>query len=105
MYRKARERMERDYAADATMEFFIRDQLAELDEEPLLAFFGVARREEISPEAFIRRLELKGVTIAPLADGGMDCTLDFSLDPAFTDELLVFRFGQDQEIYDISHES
>ena len=75
MYRRARERMERDYAADATMEFFI------------------------------RRLELKGVTIAPLAEGGMDCTLDFSLDPALTDELLVFRFGQDQEIYDISHES
>lgn len=105
MYRRARERMERDYAADATMEFFIRDQLAELDGEPLLAFFGAARREEISPETFIRRLELKGITIALLADGGMDCTLDFSLDPALTDELLVFRFGQDQEIYDISHES
>ena len=105
MYRRARERMERDYAADATMEFFIRDQLAELDGEPLLAFFGAARLEEISPETFIRRLELKGITIALLADGGMDCTLDFSLDPALTDELLVFRFGQDQEIYDISHES
>ena len=75
--------------------------------------FGVARAVKMARELAEAdpRPRMLGSVIhnrhvtAALAEGGMDCTLDFSLDPALTDELLVFRFGQDQEIYDISHES
>ena len=82
-------------------------QLEELEEAPLLASLGVASREEATPERFIQVLELRGVTVAPRpgAEEEMDCTLDFCLDPEITDELLVFRFTPELELYDISHES
>lgn len=44
------------------------------------------------------------MTIAP-REGACGCTLDFSLDPALSDELLVFRFDLALALYDISHES
>lgn len=105
MCRKARQRMERDSRTGEVMRLFVRDQLEELDQAPLLEAFGAARREEISPERFLQKLEPRAVTVAPLAEGKMACTIDFSLDPSLSDELLVFRFGQDQEICDITHES
>ena len=107
MYRKARERFEADYESNEVIRFFLRDQLQEMDEAPLLASLGVSSREEATPERFVQRLELRGVTVAPLpgAQEEMDCTLDFCLDPEITDQLLVFRFTQELELYDISHES
>lgn len=107
MYRKARERFEADYESNEVIRFFLRDQLQEMDEAPLLASLGVSSREEATPERFVQRLELRGVTVAPRpgAQEEMDCTLDFCLDPEITDQLLVFRFTQELELYDISHES
>ena len=107
MYRKARERFEADYESIEVIRFFLRVQLQEMDESPLLASLGVSSREEATPERFVQRLELRGVTVAPLpgAQEEMDCTLDFCLDPEITDQLLVFRFTQELELYDISHES
>ena len=96
MYRKARERFEVDYESNEVIRFFLRDQLQEMDEAPLLASLGVSSREEATPERFVQRLELRGVTVAPRpgAQEEMDCTLDFCLDPEITDQLLVFRFTQ-----------
>ena len=65
MYRKARERFEADYESNEVIRFFLRDQLQEMDEAPLLASLGVSSREEATPERFVQRLELRGVTVAP----------------------------------------
>jgi len=54
---------------------------------------------------FIQTLGLRTVIIAPKKDNTIDCTLDFSLPKEFSDELLVVRFNDKFEIYDISHES
>lgn len=107
MYQRARKRFEAEYESNEVIRFFLRDQLEELEEAPLLASLGVASREEATPERFVQRLELRGVTVAPRpgAQEEMDCTLDFCLDPKITDQLLVFRFTQELELYDISHES
>lgn len=107
MYQRARKRFEAEYESNEVIRFFLRDQLEELEEAPLLASLGVASREEATPERFIQVLELRGVTVAPRpgAEEEMDCTLDFCLDPEITDELLVFRFTPELELYDISHES
>ena len=79
--------------------------MEEMDEDALTGALGVECREEVTPERFLDALEPRGITLAPTKDGGMDCTFDFSLDPAVTDQLLAIRFGQGREICDISHES
>ncbi|AVK83032.1 hypothetical protein C3943_05400 [Lysinibacillus sp. B2A1] len=61
--------------------------------------FYVSYEKEITSEMFIQTLDLRTVIIAPKKDNTIDCTLDFS------DELLVVRFNDEFEIYDISHES
>ena len=104
LYRRAREEMQRGYQTDAVMTYFIEDQVTYLDEARLTACFGAACREDVTAERFIGKLELRGVTIAP-REGACGCTLDFSLDPALSDELLVFRFDPALALYDISHES
>ncbi|MCI9508370.1 MAG: DUF2004 domain-containing protein [Angelakisella sp.] len=105
LYQKARARIEADHGSNQVIEFFIRDQVEEMDEDALTGALGVQRREEITPERFLDALEPRGITLAPAKDGGIDCIFDFSLDPEITDELLVIRFGQNQEITDICHES
>ncbi len=105
MYQKARARFEAEQETNQVIAFFLRDQMEEMDEDALTGALGVECREEVTPERFLDALEPRGITLAPTKDGGMDCTFDFSLDPAVTDQLLAIRFGQDREICDISHES
>lgn len=107
MYQRARERLEAEYEENQVIRLFIRDQLEEMEEAPLLERLGAKSREEAVPARFAQALELRGVTVAPRPgrEEEMDCTLDFCLDPEITDELLVFRFTPEAELYDISHES
>lgn len=107
MYQRARERLEAEYEENQVIRSFIRDQLEEMEEAPLLERLGAKSREEAVPERFVQALELRGVTVAPRPgrEEETDCILDFCLDPEITDELLVFRFTPEAELYDISHES
>ncbi len=107
MYQRARERLEAEYEENEVIRLFIRDQMEEMEEAPLLERLGAKSREEAVPARFAQALELRGVTVAPRPgrEEETDCTLDFCLDPEITDELLVFRFTPEAELYDISHES
>ena len=105
LYPKARARIEADFETNEVIAFFLRDQLAELDEDALLEALGVQSREEATPERFIDALEPRGITLLSGKEGELDCIFDFSLDPEVSDELLVIRFDQKGEIIDICHES
>ena len=105
MYKKARAEINANYQTNELMKFFIQFHLEELDKEYLLPYFEAKSMAEITPERFIEKLEMRTISIAPTKDGSCDCTLDFSIDPELSDELLVFRFDKNFEIYDISHES
>jgi len=54
---------------------------------------------------FIEKLLPRAIAISANKDNVFDCSLDFSLSEDFTDELLVVRFNNQHEVYDITHES
>ena len=104
MYEKGKSELMKKRDSDATVKFFIEWHLDELQEE-VLEIFDVSSVKEITSDLFIDELYLRNITIAETKDGWIDCTMDFSLPDEYSDELLVVRFDEKYEIYDISHES
>lgn len=108
MYAKAKEKLFSDYKTNELIKFFIKSQINEIDENCLTEYFEIGSVEELTSEVFITKLELRSISIAPIEESksnDIDCTLDFSLDKELSDELLVFRFNKNLEIYEIAHES
>ncbi len=104
LYRQSKEEIRRGCQTNAVMMYFVEDQVTYLGEDCLIDYFGVECRENMTAERFIERQEPRGMAIAPKEDT-CSCTLDFSIDPALSDELLVFRFDPALALYDICHES
>lgn len=55
-------------------------------------------------EMFINKLSLNGVVICETTNG-ITCTLDFMLNPDYSDEILVFNFNEDGTFINFTHES
>ena len=105
MYEKIKEEIQQNYKTNEVMTSFIKCQ-QDFDSEDLMDIFGVATSEELTPEIFIQNIDLRGLHIAEVGNTGtIDCTLDFSLHEAYSDELLVFCFDNDLNIVEILHES
>ena len=105
MYEKIKQEIQENYKTNKVMTLFIECQ-QDFDSEDLMALFGVASVEKLSPEIFIQNIDLNGLHIAEIGDTGtIDCTVDFSLNEEYSDELLVFSFDNELNIVDISHES
>ena len=105
MYEKIKKEIQENYKSNETMTFFIECQ-QDFEQEDLMDIFGVSSSEALTPEVFIQNIELRGLHIAEVADTDtIDCTVDFSLHEAYSDELLVFCFDNDLNITNISHES
>lgn len=84
--------------------YFIDFHKEELGPE-LLDLFNLNSLEDLSDEIFIRNLNLRMLAISENEEGKLEATMDFSLDENYSDELLVLRYNEDFEIFDISHES
>lgn len=69
-------------------------------------FFSITSNDKISIDMVAEKLEIRGICIYPDKEKDIiSCYFDFSLPEEYTDELLVFYFDEQYEIYCISHES
>jgi Protein of unknown function (DUF2004) len=80
-------------------------ELEGLDDEIIARLFKKTDLTAISTEAFISQLKLCGVGLHLEQSFGLTVNLDYSLNPEFTDELLVARFNDDGAVLTLAHES
>jgi len=103
MYEKGKAALLSGKDSNELIKNFINFHIEELDE--IHEVFGVDSNDEISAEMFIGNLLPRGIAINVGEDNMVNCSLDFSLPEDYTDELLVVRFNDQHEVYEITHES
>jgi internalin A len=103
LYEKGKTALFNSIDSNELIKNYIHFHIAELDE--LHEFFGVDSNAQITAEMFIEKLAPKAIAISTDNENIIDCSLDFSLSEDFTDELLVVRFNNRLEIYEITHEN
>ena len=104
MYRAARRFLYDHLKVNQMIRDFIQNHRECLEPECLCGYFQIGSPEELTDELFYEKLELRTLAIKPQEDGE-DCTLDFSIDKEFSDELLVVRFDRAGNISDLCWES
>lgn len=82
---------------------FIDDEINNI--KALHQILAVESNCKISDEMFIKGLELRGVGIKGYQEGELDLSLDLSIAPEYTDELLVVYFDEHLEFTHSTHES
>ena len=106
MHEKAKEEIKNNYETNEAISEYVEDQNdVDWDEDCLMPVFGIDSIDKLSPEVIIQNLEIRTLFIAEDEDELIDCTIDFSLNKEYSDALLVFRFNNDIDIYDITEES
>ena len=101
MYKKSRDIILKE-TENGTIDFFVEWHIDELD---LAELFGVKNNKEITREMFLNFLEPRTINLYADEDGDIISFFDFSLPEDYSDELLVIRFNNKYEVFDISHES
>ncbi len=101
MIRMTKDVLKENYPFNETIRVFIDFQMDEIDKENMLSCFDVNDISEVTPERFIEKLKICGISI----DGNTECIIDLCLDENITDELLVVHFNHEMNIIDITHES
>ena len=103
MYEKGKNAILDGIDSDDTIKSFIDFYLDAADD--YYEIFDVDSSDEITSAMIAEKLEPRNIFIATTKDNMIDCNFDFSLPEEYTDQLLVIRFDDNYEIYDISEES
>ena len=105
MYEKGKKVILDGKDSNALIESFISLYFSHYDIGSYLDFFGVDSKNGVTTTMIAERLEPRTISIGNDKDSMIDCTFDFSLPPEYTDQLLVIRFDEKNEICFIAHES
>jgi len=105
MYEKGKKAIIDGMDSNAIVESFIDDYFYDNDIDVYLDIFDVDTTEKVTAIMVAERLEPRAIVIANDKDGMIDCTFDFSLPEEYSDQLLVIRFNDKHEIFNITHES
>ena len=103
MYEKSREAILEGKESNKLINDFITHHFVECD--PLHEIFGVESNDELTVDMFVEKLELIALAINVDKNIGLNCTLDFSISPDYSDQLLVVVFNSQGELVYITHES
>ena len=103
LYEKGKEALFSGKDSNEVIKYFIDFHIKEIDE--IHEIFDVDSNDKISTEMFMEKLFPKAISISVNEDNILDCSLDFSIQGDYTDELLVVCFNSQHEVYDIKHES
>ncbi len=101
MMEKSKAAFLQGYPENDTIALFVDYQIEEIEHDTLMTCLDVQTEEGITPQNFLRKLQLTGVSI----DGSYECVMDFCLDKDVTDALLVVTFDESLKILSIRHES
>ena len=105
MYEKGKKAIIDGMDSNAIVESFIDDYFYDDGIDVYLDIFDVDTTEKVTAIMVAERLEPRAIVIANDKDGMIDCTFDFSLPEEYSDQLLVIRFNDKHEIFNITHES
>jgi|GEM_PF-2124330 len=103
MYEEGKKAIFNGKDSNELIKYYVYFHIEELDE--IHELFDVDSNDKISFEMFVEKLDLRAIAINVDKENGIDCTLDFSLQKEYSDELLVVSFNDKHEIYSITHES
>jgi len=109
MYEKGKNAIIDGMESNAVIKDFIDEYFYDDELDVYLDFFGVDSADKITALMLAEKLEPRAIVIADVLvkgkDSMIDCSFDFALPEEYTDQLLVIRFNDKHEIYQITHES